>query len=105
MKKENTMKRITVSVVLMIATSLLVVGCSAMNKEDDDTRHEEIAISALPANVKASFDKTYPGATIKEVEKETYADGTVHYEIEFTTKEGADSEVEIDAGGEVLPEH
>lgn len=73
-------------------------GCSG-------TRHEHIASEALPANVRAGFEKAYPGVKIKEIEKETYSDGLVHYEFKFVDKNGKTHEVEFNSDGEELPEH
>ncbi|WP_428936979.1 PepSY domain-containing protein [Fontivita pretiosa] len=95
---------------VLLAAALTLGGCEMFDKDrhdknDEGTKEERIEVSALPANVRAAFDKAYPGATIKKAEKETYADGTIHYEIEFAAKDGTRGEVEIDAAGEVLPEH
>jgi len=104
------MKQIKRVWAVLLAAALTLGGCEMFGKDrheknDEGTKEEQIEVSALPANVRAAFDQAHPGATIKKVEKETYADGTIHYEIEFTAKDGARGEVEIDAAGEVLPEH
>lgn len=95
---------------LLVAASL-VLGCHSNHKDMDDdhaksgSTEERITLSQVPAAVKAGFDKQYPGAKIEHIEKETYADGTVHYEFEFEDKSGKDMEVEFNAMGEVLEDH
>lgn len=89
-----------------LAVAAAATGCkSAGGHDDDDEKHEAIAATALPQAVRDGFTKAYPGATIREVEKETYADGTVHYEIEYRGADGKDNEVELSAEGEVLDAH
>lgn len=87
----------------LVVTSALLVGCQSGSRSGS---HEEtIPLTQVPAAVKAGFDKQYPGAKIEKIEKETYADGTVHYEFEFEDKSGKDMEVEFNADGEVLDGH
>lgn len=74
-------------------------------EEGPSATMSDMETSALPEAVKSGFIKAYPGATITKAEKETYKDGRVHYEIEFKTGDGKQSEVELDANGTVLPEH
>lgn len=82
----------------LLFTLVSLPGCKG-------TQNEDIAPEALPAKVRAGFDKAYPGARIKEAEKETYSDGVVHYEIEFVDKNGKSRDVEFNEDGEELPEH
>jgi len=77
--------------------ALSSVGCS-------HAQYTEIKPSDLPTAVKAGFDREYPGAAIRRVEKETYSDGVVHYGIEFTDRAGKQLEVELNDQGEVLEE-
>lgn len=96
------------SIIWIVAAALLIsVGCKSMGGHDDDgdEKHEQIAQTALPQAVRDGFTKAYPGATITEVEKETYADGTVHYEIEYRGADGKENEVELSAEGDVLDAH
>ena len=89
-----------------IAAALAItVGCKSSGGGHEDEKHEKIAASALPQPVRDGFTKAYPGATIQEVEKETYADGTVHYEIEYRAADGKKQDVELSADGEVLDKH
>jgi len=70
------------------------------DKDDaQDSESVEIKESELPAEVTAAFKKDFPHATISEVEKETYKDGTVHYEIEYKTADGKEEDVEYAADG------
>ena len=93
-------------IVWCLAAALAIsAGCKSSGGGDVDEKHEKISQSALPQAVRDGFTKAYPGATIKEVEKETYADGTVHYEIGYRGADGKDHDVELNAEGEVLEAH
>lgn len=83
------------------AALLAVSGCA----KDQNEIEEQITLDKLPPAVRASFDKEFPGATVSEVEKEQYPDGTVHYGIEFTTKDGKKMEQEFDTSGKKLADH
>lgn len=104
----------------LMACGALVLGCQSGGKkdccccsgavskqaeEDDDGKEETIAADELPAPVMNAFKKSFPGVTIVKAEKETYADGTVHYEIEYKGKDGKEQEVELNSEGEVLEDH
>ena len=91
-----------VVVVALLAVSL-AAGCNS-GKRHGET-HEKISETELPQAVRDGFTKAYPGATIKEVEKETYIDGTVHYEIGYRTADGKESDVEVNTDGDVLEKH
>lgn len=82
---------------LCTGMALAAMGCSG-------AKYTHIKASELPPAVKAGFDKEFPGVTIYEVKKETYSDGVVHYEIEYTDKAGKKKEVELNDQGEVLEE-
>jgi len=73
--------------------------------DDDESKSEEIKVGDLPAKVSSAFAKDFPGAKIEEVGKETYKDGTIHYEIEFTDKAGEEHEIEYNVEGEKLDDH
>ena len=89
-----------------IAAALAItVGCKSSGGGHDDEKHEKISESALPQPVRDGFTKAYPGAKIEEVEKETYPDGTVHYEIGYRGADGKEHDVELNAEGEVLDKH
>ena len=97
------MKRLMVAVVL----AGLAAGCGMMNKGDDGegTTETTISMNEVPAAVSAAFAKDFPDAKVSKVEKETYADGTVHYEFEWTDAAGAKKEVEYNTDGDQLDEH
>lgn len=92
---------------VMLAASLLV-GCQHFKSDDskgDEPKKEDISFDKLPANVQSKFLAAHPGVTVKEVEKETYPDGTVHYEVEFLDSAGKEIDVELNADGDVLDDH
>jgi hypothetical protein len=81
-------------------------GCkSSGGGHEEDEKHEKISQTALPQAVRDGFSKAYPGATIEEVEKETYGNGTVHYEIKYRGADGKTQDVELNTDGEVLEAH
>ena len=98
-------KRTTWCLAAALALAGAAVGCKSAGGHDDDEKHEKIAETALPQAVRDGFAKAYPGATIAEVERETYADGTVHYEIGYRGSDGKEHDVELSADGEVLDKH
>jgi len=103
-------KQIILSLAAAAALAMsAAVGCKSSGRAGDDfdskTKHEHIAQSALPQAVRDGFAKQYPGATIGEVEKETYANGVVHYEIKYRGTDGKEHDVELDAEGHVLEAH
>ena len=88
---------------LSLTAALVLGGCNASSKSKAD--QDGIPIDQVPPAVQAAFDKAYPGAKIKEIERETYKDGTVHYEYSFTDAAGKAQEVELNEEGDVLDEH
>jgi len=105
-----------------LMAAAMLVGCAANKKCEDctmsaghagykdaagDEAAKEVAITReqVPAPVLAGFTKAFPGVTIEEIKKETYADGTIHYEFEFKDKAGKEQEVELNDEGEVLEDH
>jgi uncharacterized membrane protein YkoI len=97
---------------LALATSfavaaVLTTGCASNGKDDDGegTSEQTITADQVPAAVSQAFQRAHPGATVMKVEKETYKDGTVHYEYEFKGADGKEQEVEFNASGEQLDEH
>ena len=93
----------TIGCALALAMAL-GAGCAKGGGAHEE-KHEKISQSALPQAVQTGFNKAFPGASIKEVEKETYADGTVHYEIEYVGADGKEQGVELNADGDVLDDH
>ena len=97
------MNRTMVVCAATVAIALLA-GCAKSGGAQEE-KHETISQSALPQAVRDGFAKAYPGATIQEVETETYPDGTVHYQIEYIGSDGKEQEVELNADGDVLDDH
>ncbi|MEA2707627.1 MAG: putative beta-lactamase-inhibitor-like, PepSY-like [Phycisphaerales bacterium] len=83
----------------------LAVGCAKSGGGQDTTKHEKISETALPQAVRDGFAKAHPGVKIEKVEKETYPNGTVHYEVEYRGADGKEKDVELNADGEVLDAH
>lgn len=83
---------------MMIAAAmmLLAAGCAS------DSKTEPVTVSQTPAAVRLSVEKAYPASTVKQVDKEVYKDGTIHYEVELVTQEGKSKELEVAADGEIL---
>lgn len=89
-------------------------GNETVHKEQDQHEHDEkkdgkreelVSADKVPAVVMGEFQKAFPGVTIEKIKKETYADGTVHYEFEYKDKDGKEHEVELNNDGEVLEDH
>ncbi len=89
--------------VLGVAGLLAVGGCQNKGGNDRDDNEMTISMSEVPPAVQASFEKMHPNATVKEVEKEMHADGTMHFEFEFM-QDGKSREVELDQSGAVAAE-
>lgn len=56
----------------------------------------------LPGRVKSAFTREFHGATIQDVEKQTHADGEVHWEIRFKTEDGVVRTAEFDTDGQLV---
>jgi hypothetical protein len=80
-----------------------LAGCAPL--KHDDKSEVKISPGTAPAQVTAAFQRDHPNVMINQVEKETYKDGTVHYEYTFTDASGKQQKVEYSAAGEQLPEH
>lgn len=88
-----------VQIATVLLAAALLVGCQEKSQESHAT------ISDLPPAVLTGFKSAYPDATVKEVEKETYPDGTIHWEVKYVDKAGKAQEVELDSTGKVLGAH
>ncbi|MCB0283563.1 MAG: PepSY-like domain-containing protein [Calditrichaeota bacterium] len=73
--------KISVSNLLLIVllASASLISCEK-NAENTPEQDQEETVMEIPQAVKLAFDKTYPGAEIKEFAKET-EDGQVYYEV------------------------
>ena len=89
----------------LAAVVAVVLSVNVAARADDDAKTETIQASQVPAKVMEAFKRDFPAATIGEIEKETYKDGTVHYEFEFKDKDGKEHEVEYNTDGEKLDDH
>ncbi|HEY0009787.1 MAG TPA: hypothetical protein VGB55_13750 [Tepidisphaeraceae bacterium] len=111
----------TILTTAVLTTFLALTGCQSDKggHEHGDHKHghhdhdhgsgkaksTDIAQKDVPAAVMKGFNGAYPGATISQVEKEVYPDGTVHYEFDFKTADGKKMEIELNDEGEVLEGH
>lgn len=84
---------------LVLLSAIAVVGCAS------DAKYSEVAFKDAPISVRMGIEKAFPDAKVKAIEKEVYADGTVHYEVELVTKDGVSKEVEFAPDGELLDKH
>lgn len=98
--------------VASIALALAVAGAGcAKEKKDAHAGHDhhprpegrlEVDQSAvLPVDVKAGVQREYPGAAVQTVNKRTYDDRVVRYEVKLKTKDGRDVTTVFDADGKV----
>lgn len=93
---------------LSAALAMVAVGCKSGNHDlhDDDGKTKTIiTANDVPAVVQRGFDKAYPNVTVKEIIREKYKDGTIHYEYKYVAADGKVREVELDESGEVLEHH
>lgn len=90
--------------------ALALLGCAKERKDahaghDHRPRPEgrlEVDQSAvLPVDVKAGVQREYPGASVQTVNKRTYDDRVVRYEVKLKTKDGRDVTTVFDADGKV----
>ncbi|MEO6436167.1 MAG: hypothetical protein ABIP55_10450 [Tepidisphaeraceae bacterium] len=102
-------------VILSVLAAGMAIGCESMKKHEHAEHHDKhhgegtkvaaVAMADVPAAVSGAFQKAHPGVKVGEVKKETYQDGTVHYEFEFTDAAGKKQEVEYSSSGEALDAH
>ncbi|MBW1879675.1 MAG: hypothetical protein JRJ84_15040 [Deltaproteobacteria bacterium] len=77
--------------------TLLAVLAAAPAWADDDDHAVEIAVEALPDAVRSAVEAQWPGATLREAEKEGD-----EYEVEIDTTAGLHLEVTLKADGTVV---
>jgi hypothetical protein len=97
------MKTFLLLAILACALMVAVVGCKHQNGAEDVSSEEMISKTSAPPVVSHQFETDFPGASITKVEKETYKDGTVHYEYKFW-QNGKKQEVEYNADGDRVEE-
>jgi hypothetical protein len=97
------MKQASLYLSLFAGAMIAITGCQMNHdREDRDDEGEsemKIQASEAPAAARDAFNREHPGAKITSVEKETYADGTAHYEFEFTDASCKKGDAEYDASG------
>ena len=96
------------AVVIVGLGAAALVGCE-QNKKDPHAGHDhrprprgilQVDQSAvLPVDVRAGVQREYPGATVQDVQKRTYDNRNVRYEVHLTTKDGRQVVQEFDAAG------
>ena len=98
------MSKATVVAGLLVGAALVAGGCrkdkSAGGGGGPDAREQadrraqsegRLTVdqsAVLPVDVRAGVLNAYPGATVQNVEKKTYNDRVVRYEVQLTTKDG-----------------
>jgi hypothetical protein len=102
------MTRFTTSVTLAAALAVASPGCK-QNKQESHASHDhhpkpegrlEIDQSAvLPVDVRAGVQREYPGASVQGVNKRTYDNRVVRYEVKLRTKDGREVTRVFDADG------
>lgn len=86
------------------------VGSDSFDADDDEREVADreadddvlVALADVPEAVRDAFALAFAGATVDEIQMETEDDGTVEYELEFTTAAGFRGEAEYDAAGTLL---
>ena len=86
----------------LVATIVLVTLLGCAQTRHSDKTEAQIKAGAAPAGVTAAFQKDHPNVMIKSVVKETYKDGTIHYEYVYIDSSGKQQTVEYSAAGEQL---
>ena len=84
----------------MALTVLFVVCLTGFSQQALAVEMEGISLLTLPAPVQAVVQREFPGANITEIDDGEF-DGTVVYEIEGTSADGMDFQLEIGKDGTV----
>ena len=94
---------------LAAALALAALGCQQKKSSDPHAGHDhrpkpegriEVDQSAVqPVDVKAGVQREYPGSAVQSVNKRTYDDRAVRYEVQLKTREGKDVTRVFDADG------
>ena len=88
-----------------LSVAAVAVGCQqerpAPSRPPAEHVHDDDP-DMLPGTVKAGFDRAFPDADIKDVDKQTHPDGTIHWDVTFTTKAGDVQKAEFDRDGKLL---
>jgi len=93
-----------------VAGALALAGCKG-NKPSADARAKadhhpapegRVTVdqsAVLPVDVRAGVQRDFPGAAVTDVNKRTYDDRVVRYEVHVTTKDGRQTTRVYDADG------
>lgn len=85
--------------ILIAGAMVLATGCAT----DSDSTTQKITLEQTPIAVRRGIEQAYPGAKVKEIERETYKDTkVVHYEVELVTAKGQKVKFELAEDGTVL---
>ena len=96
--------------VYVAAALMLCAGCAKKaDNPDSHAGHDhrprpqgrlEVDQSAvLPVDVRSGVQREYPGASVQSVNKRTYDDRVIRYEVKLRTKDGRDVTRVFDADG------
>ncbi len=83
----------------VLALLLSLMGCGLIAHITDE-HEEEITLAELPTAVREAVEREAPGATIREIERETER-GVTTYEVEVI-EDGVEVELEFDPDGTLL---
>jgi uncharacterized membrane protein YkoI len=85
--------------ILIAGVMALAAGCAT----DSDSTTQKITMDQTPIAVRRGIEKTYPGAKVTEIERETYKDTkVVHYEVEAVTAKGQKVEFKLAEDGTLV---
>ena len=78
----------------------LLVGCASK----PEATYQQLTMEQTPLSVRRGIEIAYPGATVRDVQRETYREnGVVHYQIKVTTARGETKDFELAEDGELVP--
>ena len=113
------MRTMTVVVAgLVVGAALVAGGCrqddggaaaaGRRERQDRDAQAEgRLSLdqsAVLPVDVRAGVLREYPGATVQNVQKKTFEDRLVRYEVQLTTKDGKQVTRQFGADGKPADE-
>ena len=104
------MNRTTHAAAIAAALGIGALGCGQNKKSQDphaghdhrprpEGRIEIDQSAVLPVDVRSGVQREYPGAAVRSVNKRTYDDRVVRYEVQLRTKDGRDVTRVFDADG------
>jgi hypothetical protein len=83
---------------------VLASGCASSKKQVAPEKPLVVILQQhdVPDAVMQSFYASYPNATIKEVHKEVFSDGTVRYAFKFRSVQGSEREIRLSPTGSAV---